>query len=210
MPLRRLFGSRPRFVLLSVSAVTAVARNAVIASCLALIAGTAWADDDALWNRLAQGGQVILIRHSPTVPGVYDPPGFTLADCASQRGLSDAGRAHATRLGAAFRDRKIPVGRVLSSRFCRCLDTAALAFGSVEPWEMLDNTGYDDAAVREEKREAVRASGWPLREPGNLVLVSHGFNIIAATGLSPAQGEMVVLEPLGDEGFRIAGTLTVR
>jgi phosphohistidine phosphatase SixA len=207
---RRLIGFRSRFDLFSVSSVTSVLGKALVATCLALVAAAAVADDAALWDRLALGGQVIMIRHSPTVPGVYDPPGFTLDDCASQRGLSVAGREHAMRLGAAFRERNVPVGRVLSSRFCRCIDTAALAFGALEPWEMLDNTGYDDAAVREEKREAVREAASRWRAPGNLVLVSHGFNIIAATGISPAQGEMVILEPLGDDGFRVAGRLTVR
>ena len=179
--------------------------------CLAMILpSVAVADDASLWATLAQGGMVILIRHSPTVPGVYDPPGFTLEDYASQRLLSDAGREQAKRLGESFRSRNIPIGRVLSSRFCRCIDTAALAFGTVEPWEMLDNSGYDNNEVRKEKRGALREAASRWHSTGNLVLVTHGFNISEATEISPAQGEMVILEPLGDEGFRVAGTLAVR
>lgn len=194
----------------SVSSVPSVVKTFFIAACMMLIATTAFADDAALWNKLAQGGQVVLIRHSPTVPGSYDPPGFTIEDCSSQRLLSDAGREHAKRLGAAFRERNIPVERVLSSRFCRCIDTAALAFGTVEPWEMLDNTGYDNAAARDEKREAVREAASRWGKLGNLILVTHGFNISAAVGTMPSQGEMVILEPLGDKGFRMVGRLTVR
>lgn len=179
--------------------------------CLAMILpSVAVADNASLWSKLANGGMVVLIRHSPTVPGFYDPPGFTLDDCGSQRLLSDAGREHARRLGAAFREQGVAVGRVLSSQFCRCIDTAALAFGTVEPWEMLNNTGYDNDAVREEKRDALREAATRWHSPGNLILVTHGFNIAEATGVSPAQGEMVILEPLVENGFRVAGKLTVR
>lgn len=196
---------------LSVPSAASVAKRLILAICAALIASTASADEaSSLWSKLADGGMVILLRHSPTVPGFYDPPGFSLDDCGSQRLLSDAGRQHAKRLGAALREHGVPVGRVLSSRFCRCIDTAALAFGTVEPWEMLDNTGYDNDAVREEKRAALREAASRWHSAGNLVLVTHGFNIREASGVTPAQGEMVILEPLGDEGFRVAGTLEVR
>ncbi len=174
-----------------------------------VVTQAAKADDAALWDELKQGGYVILIRHSRTVPGSFDPPGFTLDKCESQRNLSVEGRAQARRLGEILRSKSIPIGRVLSSRFCRCIDTAALAFGSVEPWEMLDNTGYDDQAMRVTKRDAVReaASRWKLE--GNLVLVTHGFNIDAVAGVMPAQGEMVIVKPRGDSGLRIAGRITV-
>ena len=72
------------------------------------------ADGEPLWTVLEGGGQVILIRHAITTPGVGDPPGFRLDDCATQRNLTDEGRAHARRLGEAFRTRGIPVERVLS------------------------------------------------------------------------------------------------
>src|SRR5262249_12841152 len=55
--------------------------------------------DDALWSLLRAGGQVVLLRHDKTDPGVGDPPGMKLDDCATQRNLSDEGRAHARRLG---------------------------------------------------------------------------------------------------------------
>src|SRR5581483_10757331 len=174
---------------------------------LALWAAAAAAQSDSLWNALKHGGYVIVMRHAQTEPGTLDPPGYTLEDCGSQRKLSDAGRAQARRLGAAFRAHEVPVGRVMSSRFCRCIDTAALAFGRVEPWEMLDNVGHDEPARRQEKRDALREIARRWGEPGNLVLVTHGFNIQDATGVLPAQGEMLVLRPLGEAGFRVAGRL---
>jgi hypothetical protein len=86
--------------------------------------------DEALWNLPKAGGQVVVIRHSSTEPGIGDPPGFRLDDCSTQRNLSAAGREEARRIGAAFRDRGVPVGRVLSSRWCRSLETTLLAFAT--------------------------------------------------------------------------------
>jgi len=34
--------------------------------------------DEALWKLLQSGGQVVLIRHALTTPGVGDPEGMTL------------------------------------------------------------------------------------------------------------------------------------
>ena len=97
------------------------------------------ANGDALWDLLRGGGQVVLMRHASTEGGIGDPAGFRLDDCRTQRNLSTAGREEARRLGHAFKSRNIPLGRVLSSRWCRCLDSARLAFGTVEPWEPLDS-----------------------------------------------------------------------
>jgi phosphohistidine phosphatase SixA len=98
---------------------------------LALVLPAPAAAADALWDLLRGGRQVVVMRHAVTTPGVGDPPGFRLGDCPTQRNLTDAGRDDARRVGAAFRSRGIPVGRVLSSRWCRCLETAQLAFGRV-------------------------------------------------------------------------------
>ena len=107
-------------------------RVVAAALMLALAAIPAAHADESLWALLKGGGQVVLMRHAVTTPGVGDPEGMRLADCATQRNLSDEGRAHAKQVGEAFRARKIPVGQVLSSPWCRCLETARLAFG-IEP-----------------------------------------------------------------------------
>ena len=54
---------------------------------------------------------------------------MVLHDCRTQRNLSDEGRAHARQVGEAFRAQGVPVAQVLSSPWCRCLETARLAFG---------------------------------------------------------------------------------
>src|SRR5215475_1556473 len=108
-----------------------------VLACAVLIlaaAGPAVAADEALWTLLRAGGQVIMLRHAGTIGTVGDPPGFQVEDCSTQRNLTEAGREQARKIGEAFRAREIPIARVLSSPWCRCLDTARLAFGRVEPW----------------------------------------------------------------------------
>ena len=163
--------------------------------------------DEAVWRLLESGGQVAVIRHASTVAGFGDPPGFRLDDCATQRNLSEAGREESRRIGAAFRARGVPVDRVLSSRWCRCLETARLAFGSAEPWPPLDSF-FDDRSREPEQTRQVRALLRERPSPGNLVLVTHHVNITALTGISPAQGEMIVLTPDGKGGFKVAGRLS--
>jgi len=101
-------------------------------------AATAGASEH-LWTLLKDGGQVVLIRHAITTAGVGDPPGMRLDDSSTQRNLTDEGRRDARRLGDAFRARGLPVDRVLSSPWCRCLETARLAFRAAEPWSPLSN-----------------------------------------------------------------------
>jgi broad specificity phosphatase PhoE len=170
-----------------------------------LAAGRAGAED-AAWDALRGGGQVVLIRHASTVAGLGDPPGFRLDDCATQRNLSDAGRAEARRIGAAFRRHGIPVDRVLSSRWCRCLETARLAFGRVEPWPALDSF-FDDRGREPEQTRAVLALMAESHVGGNLVLVTHQVNITALTGIVPAMGELIVLTPQAGGTVRITGRI---
>jgi broad specificity phosphatase PhoE len=173
---------------------------------LLLLAGPAGAADGDLWALLRTGGQVVVMRHAITTSGVGDPPGYRLDDCATQRNLTEAGRDEARRVGAAFRERGVPVGEVRSSRWCRCLETARIAFGRAEPWEPLDSI-FDDRGREPERTRAVRALAGARPAGGNLVLVTHAVNIRALTGISPAPAEFVVLTPEGDGRFRVAGRL---
>lgn len=164
-----------------------------------LVAGVALAAhpvgaDEGLWERLKAGGHVILIRHAATEPGVGDPPGFRVEDCATQRNLSAAGREQAARLGATIRRHGIPIARVRSSRWCRCLETARIAFGSAESWPALDNT-YEAPQRRDPQMREVRAAVAAPPHGGNLVLVTHGVNIHALTGISPGTAELVIAKP---------------
>ena len=171
---------------------------------LAFLAATPAAADDALWTLLKGGGQVVLMRHA-TAPGTFDPPGMRFDDCTTQRNLDEQGRDEARRIGAAFRARAIPVGDVRTSRWCRCLETARLAFGRVEHWVPLD--GFLPASPLEAPRTAaVRELAIKPFTGANVILVTHNFNIRALTGHWSISGEMVVLTPKGND-FAIAGRI---
>jgi phosphohistidine phosphatase SixA len=162
-----------------------------IALALAFLALPAAAHaSEPLWALLKAGGQVVLIRHAITTPGVGDPAGMRLDDCASQRNLTDAGRAHARRVGEAFRARGIEVDRLLTSPWCRCIETARLAWGSArlsaEVWTPLGNLFGRPERQAEQVRE-MRARVSERRARGNLVLVT----------------------PQGDGRFTVAGRLGV-
>jgi broad specificity phosphatase PhoE len=164
--------------------------------------------DETVWQRLAAGGQVVLLRHATTVPGFGDPPGFRLGDCATQRNLSAAGREEARRIGAQLRARNIPVGEVRSSRWCRCLETAELAFGRVaDPWPLLDSL-HEHPERRDTQTGALRRALAEVPARGNLFLVTHQANVIALTGTALAPGEMVVLTPRGDGRLETVGRIS--
>ena len=159
--------------------------------------------DEALWSLLKKGGHVVLMRHAVTTPGVGDPPGFRLDDCSTQRNLTDEGRRDARRVGAAFRAHGIVVESVYASPWCRCVETANLAFGKSEVSTALSNL-FTHPENRErqvrEMRELVSA-----RAPHNRVLVSHGATILALTGVSLGTAEMLVVTPHSDGRFVVNG-----
>jgi broad specificity phosphatase PhoE len=147
-------------------------------------------------DALGSGGLALLLRHAATEPGVGDPPGFRLDDCRTQRNLSDAGRGHAEQLGLWLRQRKVRIDAVLSSRWCRCLETARLAFPShaVEPFPALDSFFDDRSAEPQRTRAALDRIG-ATRAPANVVLVTHQVNILALTGEAVGAGEVLVVRP---------------
>src|SRR5262245_60622721 len=83
----------------------------------------------ALLAELRKGGYVIYFRHTSTDFSRDDRLSKADDDCDHQRPLTDKGRAEAREIGAAFRDLKIPVERVLASPRCRTMETAMIAFG---------------------------------------------------------------------------------
>jgi phosphohistidine phosphatase SixA len=154
----------------------------------------ACADDPAnAWKALRAGGHVALMRHADAPGGVGDPPGFRVDDCATQRNLSEKGRADATKIGSRLQREGIAFEKILSSPWCRCIDTAKLlSLGTVET-----EATFGNVVVLRDQREALTTGArtliakWAAR--GNLLVVTHGANIFALTGISPASGEIVVV-----------------
>jgi len=185
--------ARQRVAVLIVVAISAVFVSAVHA--------------ESVWEALRAPGSVVVLRHS-YAPGGFDPPDAKLEDCSTQRNLDESGRAQARRVGEAFRQHAITVGRVLSSPRCRCLDTARLAFGQVEPWDVLQGALRDTELRRRrlaETRKVIEAhqGGAPL------VVVTHGSVVTDLTGLNLRMGEFVVLRRAPDGARAVAGQFYV-
>jgi hypothetical protein len=138
----------------------------------------------AVVEALKAGGHTILMRHAATEPVAPDPALFNLRDCATQRGLSDLGREQAGMIGKAFAKLGIPVGQVLSSPYCRCLDTGRLAFGRVTESDLLSVGDFLSVPEKSERGNEVRKLLATEPPPGgNTVLITHTGTLLYSFGL---------------------------
>ena len=158
-------------------------------------------------ERLDEGGYVIMLRHA-LAPGVGDPENFRLDDCATQRNLSEEGRAQARRLGERLRAHGIAAAKVYSSQWCRCLETAELLnLGPVQELPAL-NSFFSRPGDRAPNLEALRGFLADLPEQGPpVILVTHQVTISAITDRGAVSGEAVVLEADGTGRPPVVGTI---
>ncbi|PWC57046.1 phosphoglycerate mutase [Azospirillum sp. TSH7] len=142
-------------------------------------------------------GLVVLMRHAEA-PGTGDPPDFKLDDCATQRNLGDGGRAQAARIGERLRQLGIAQARVLSSQWCRCLETARLLdLGPVKEMPAL-NSFFGRQEEEKDRTTQLRQFLADLPRDGKpVVLVTHQVTVTALTGIFPASGEAVLLRANG-------------
>jgi len=149
-----------------------------------------------LLSELRKGGYVIYFRHTSTDFSRDDVKSRSDDDCDNQRPLTDKGREEARQIGAAFRELKLPVGKILASPRCRTMETALLAFG---PPEKSSEARAGPASPASEDRYApLRALlSTPVKPGANTVIASHG-NPFYATAGAPylAEGEAAVVRPL--------------
>jgi hypothetical protein len=153
------------------------------------------ADESAAWNALRADGYVALIRHASAPGPAGDPADYKLDDCATQRNLSEQGRAEARALGERFRTQGVKVGKVVSSEWCRCKQTAELM--NIGPIEVAPtfNNAFVLNVMRDELTAGARATIGAWRGPGTMVVVTHGQNITAMLGVHPREGEVIVVAP---------------
>ena len=146
----------------------------------------------AAWR---QGG-VLLIRHAATESGLGDPPGFVIGQCRTQRNLSEDGKQASRALGVWLKAQNFKPDAVLSSQWCRCQDTARLAFGQFEDWPALNSTfaGQGDPAAQQ-KALLARLRGLPQRRTE--VWVTHQVIMTGLTGAYPSMGEGFLVDRQG-------------
>ncbi len=175
---------------------------------LLLAANVAWAQDQVLIDRLRQGGLNIFIRHAIT-PGSdsskFNPPSERPNDCSSgSRQLNDEGREQSRRIGKRIKELDIPIGEVYSSSFCRCEETAKLAFDrfTTVDWLLIKPGSFQSQLDRELR--SVPSAGFFSKTPTgkNNVFVGHAVTFLPGT-LSKelslvrllAEGEALIIEP---------------
>jgi phosphohistidine phosphatase SixA len=138
----------------------------------------------ALIEALQKGGLTILMRHVSTDPVAPDPETFDVADCATQRNLSEKGREQARQIAEAIARLGIRISKADSSPYCRCLETARLAFGRVEVSEVLsvgDDLSFEE---KHQRGRSVREMLATPPEPGtNAVLITHTGTLLYSFGL---------------------------
>lgn len=176
---------RPLVTGLGAWAVLTLAGAGFSAALASPVRPAALAEQLRLWRRT---GGVLLIRHAATEPGLGDPPGFVIGQCRTQRNLSEAGRQAARDLGAWMREQQVQPDAVRSSQWCRCQDTARLAFGRFEDWSALNSTfaGQGDPVAQQ---QALLARLQALPAGHTEVWVTHQVNMTGLTGAYPGMGE---------------------
>ncbi|WP_018862142.1 MULTISPECIES: histidine phosphatase family protein [unclassified Thioalkalivibrio] len=167
---------------------------------------------EALLERMQDGGLVIYWRHATTDRSYRDRDLSDMSRCDLQRNLNDQGKEEARKVGEGFDRHAIPVESILSSAFCRNVDTARIAFGE-DSYEIREDL-FNVPPVRDRTRqdELVRALQRYLNTPPedasrNVVIVGHNINLQRAARVQIDEGEIAVFEP-GEEHPRLLGVLT--
>jgi phosphohistidine phosphatase SixA len=171
---------------------------------LAAIAQETLLQGKLLAEALRQGGYVILIRHAASDKTQKDAEPVNLTDCATQRNLSKEGQTEARTIGQEMNSLKIPIGKVLSSPYCRTMDTGRLAFSRVESSPALNYVVVKDDADKQKAAALMR----PLlatapESKTNTILISHSTNIQATLGFVPDEGEAVIFKPEGSGRYKM-------
>ena len=157
---------------------------------------------------LREGGLVVALRHA-LAPGTFDPPGFRLGECATQRNLSDEGRAQARRVGAWFQAAQLKPAVVRSSPWCRCVDTATLAFGGAETWAALGSPyGSAEQTNADHLQQLRSALSQVTAQRGRFeVWVTHMFVLSALAQENTASGEALLLRAGPGDTVQVLGRL---
>ena len=147
-----------------------------------------------LIDTLKENNKLIFIRHA-LAPGNGDPINFNISNCGTQRNLDSLGKEQSVRLGQYFKINNIPIDTVLSSEWCRCKDTAKLAFQNFATFKPL-NSFYDPKFYKNKEPQLINLKKYinNLEEEGNIVFVTHYVVIDAMFGVGVTSGEILIAD----------------
>ena len=157
-------------------------------------------------NNLKNGGNLIFIRHA-YAPGGGDPDNFDLNDWSTQRNLNDKGREQAKKIAKFFHENQIPIDKVISSEWCRCKETAEIAFKRFETKDFL-NSFFSEKFSKNRTKQIEDLNKYIDRwdSSKNLVLVTHYVLITEVLNYAPSSGEIVI----SDIKFKKIGNIEIK
>ena len=143
-------------------------------------------------KELKDGNKLIFIRHA-YAPGGGDPENFSLNNCNTQRNLSKSGKKQAKSIGDFFIENQIPFDEVYSSEWCRCKDTASIAFKSFKTKSFLNS--FFSKKFYNNKNEQIKDLKRFVKKSQNsknIIFVTHYVVISEVLSYAPASGEIVI------------------
>ena len=150
------------------------------------------------------GTEVYIMRHA-LAPGFGDPDNIKLGDCSTQRNLSEAGREQAKAAGGWLRSQGLSADNalVLSSPWCRTLETAALlGLGDVHSTTALSSFFQQGSQSNTMAELSVVLANIAANKSANTaVLVTHQVVIAALTGRGVSSGEIMRIRLASDGSF---------
>ena len=145
---------------------------------------------------------IIFLRHA-LAPGVGDPLDFIKEDCSTQRNLNNEGRLQARLIGDYLRQNNIRFSEILTSEWCRCIDTAKEL--DVGKWKTF--SGLNSFFQGHEKKHLVidklRKKLGSLKPSDLILLVTHQVVITEITGEVSRSGEMVLFNSITKKKSRL-------
>ncbi len=180
--------------------------NIILIIFLILTNGIKADTETQIIKNLKNGGNLIFIRHA-YAPGGGDPDNFDLNDCSTQRNLSEKGKEQAKKIGKFFHENQIPIDKVISSEWCRCKETAEIAFKRFETKDFL-NSFFSKKFSKNRTKQIEDLNKYIDRwdSSKNLVLVTHYVLISEVLNYAPSSGEIVI----SDTKFKKIGNIEIK
>ena len=179
--------------------------NIILIIFITLTNGIKADSENQILDILEKGGNLIFIRHA-YAPGGGDPDNFNINDCSTQRNLSDEGKEQSKKIGKFFEENKIPISLVISSEWCRCKETAYIAFQNYETKKFL-NSFYSKKYVKNKKSQLDKLreyiDNW--NSDKNLVLITHYVLISEVFNYAASSGEIII----ANKNFEKIGNLEI-
>ena len=150
--------------------------------------------NDNLIKELKQGDKLIFIRHA-YAPGSGDPQNFKINDCSTQRNLNESGKKQAKKIGDFFVRNKIPFDKVYSSEWCRCKDTALIAFKEFETKNFLNSFYSKKFSVNKNNQmENLLKFVKKSTNSKNIIFITHYVVISEILNYTSSSGEIIITD----------------